>query len=486
MLRRRFFVLYYFFRFEHLVHLALVIEIMPSPPATVRVSTVEPPEFSSNRLFVCNLPFRFKDDDLMSMFKKFSPVCAEIAYNERGSRGFGFVTLASVEQAEKARTNFNRLVIDGRVIEIRRATAIKNVRENRVPRNNEPSAVYFNTELSKSAFNIPFGNMGAPSQPIVDFGPPNPAPVLTPLVVAQLQLLQAAQLQASLAPEALQNLLQQTQIQNLQAAGLIPSPAAAALAQFGAANAQLLHPFMQTNPFFAGSPQQQASLSASTAPYLAAATPATIPSVSQLATMLICQQQIQLQHNQIKSQTPFQGFPGSCVENVLMSQGEVENSQILSSNQCRQVLAWKLNATPEKVSPFLVEKYATTPLLANCIMTDYNNEHNPLRANVSVFSSPVYREHCNLIAQENMRIIGLKLPSELDATYKESEEAKSMRKRNRANEIMMNREEFEPTSVAENQKSPVDVESQGPLENIQIRTDFNHNEPLGKRPKTDS
>ena len=43
---------------------------------------------------------------------------AEIIFNERGSKGFGFVTFAMADDATKAREALNGRVVDGRKIEV--------------------------------------------------------------------------------------------------------------------------------------------------------------------------------------------------------------------------------------------------------------------------------------------------------------------------------------------------------------------------------
>ena len=45
---------------------------------------------------------------------------AEIIFNDRGSKGFGFVTFSNGDNALKARDELNGRVIDGRKIEVRR------------------------------------------------------------------------------------------------------------------------------------------------------------------------------------------------------------------------------------------------------------------------------------------------------------------------------------------------------------------------------
>ena len=47
----------------------------------------------------------------------------EIIFNERGSKGFGFVTFSSSGDADRARTELNGTVVEGRKIEVNNATA---------------------------------------------------------------------------------------------------------------------------------------------------------------------------------------------------------------------------------------------------------------------------------------------------------------------------------------------------------------------------
>ena len=76
------------------------------------------------RLHVSNIPFRFRDPDLRQMFGKFGPILdVEIIFNERGSKGFGFVTFASASDAESARSELHGSVVEGRKIEVNNATA---------------------------------------------------------------------------------------------------------------------------------------------------------------------------------------------------------------------------------------------------------------------------------------------------------------------------------------------------------------------------
>lgn len=47
----------------------------------------------------------------------------EIIFNERGSKGFGFVTFASSSDADRAREQLNGTIVEGRKIEVNNATA---------------------------------------------------------------------------------------------------------------------------------------------------------------------------------------------------------------------------------------------------------------------------------------------------------------------------------------------------------------------------
>nr|XP_050849435.1 RNA binding protein fox-1 homolog 2 isoform X5 [Vespula vulgaris]XP_050849436.1 RNA binding protein fox-1 homolog 2 isoform X5 [Vespula vulgaris]XP_050849437.1 RNA binding protein fox-1 homolog 2 isoform X5 [Vespula vulgaris] len=76
------------------------------------------------RLHVSNIPFRFRDPDLRAMFGQFGPILdVEIIFNERGSKGFGFVTFANSADADRARERLHGTVVEGRKIEVNNATA---------------------------------------------------------------------------------------------------------------------------------------------------------------------------------------------------------------------------------------------------------------------------------------------------------------------------------------------------------------------------
>ncbi|XP_025834613.1 RNA binding protein fox-1 homolog 3 isoform X3 [Agrilus planipennis] len=97
-----------------------------TPEATPAGSTPaqDPTKNQPKRLHVSNIPFRFRDPDLRAMFGQFGPILdVEIIFNERGSKGFGFVTFANSADAERARDRLHGTVVEGRKIEVNNATA---------------------------------------------------------------------------------------------------------------------------------------------------------------------------------------------------------------------------------------------------------------------------------------------------------------------------------------------------------------------------
>nr|2MGZ_A Chain A, Protein ASD-1, isoform a [Caenorhabditis elegans] len=75
------------------------------------------------RLHVSNIPFKYREPDLTAMFEKVGPVVdVEIIFNERGSKGFGFVTMQNPDDADRARAEFNGTTIEGRRVEVNLAT----------------------------------------------------------------------------------------------------------------------------------------------------------------------------------------------------------------------------------------------------------------------------------------------------------------------------------------------------------------------------
>lgn len=75
------------------------------------------------RLHVSNIPFRYRDSDLRKLFSQYGHILnCEVIFNERGSKGFGFVTFANSKCADSARDCLNGQILDGRKIEVNNAT----------------------------------------------------------------------------------------------------------------------------------------------------------------------------------------------------------------------------------------------------------------------------------------------------------------------------------------------------------------------------
>lgn len=90
-------------------------------------ATTSPTNDGPKRLHVTNLPFKVRDNELKNMFAAYGTVLdAEIIYNERGSKGFGFVTMETSEDATKAKEALHGTEIDGRKIEVNKATPRSN------------------------------------------------------------------------------------------------------------------------------------------------------------------------------------------------------------------------------------------------------------------------------------------------------------------------------------------------------------------------
>ncbi|CAL0306774.1 unnamed protein product [Lupinus luteus] len=88
------------------------------------------------KIFVGNLPFDVDSEKLAMLFEKVGTVeIAEVIYNRATdqSRGFGFVTMSTVEEAEKAVENFSGYDFNGRLLTVNIA-APRGARPERPPR----------------------------------------------------------------------------------------------------------------------------------------------------------------------------------------------------------------------------------------------------------------------------------------------------------------------------------------------------------------
>lgn len=99
----------------------------------------EPPEDA--KLFVGNLPYDIDSESLAMLFEKAGTVeISEVIYNRETdrSRGFGFVTMSTVAEAEKAVEIFNGFDVNGRLLTVNKA-APKGTQPERTPRVYEPA-----------------------------------------------------------------------------------------------------------------------------------------------------------------------------------------------------------------------------------------------------------------------------------------------------------------------------------------------------------
>ena len=75
----------------------------------------------SNKLFVGNLSFETTENDLQDTFAAFGSVTEANLMMDRTtnrSRGFGFVTMSTTEDAQKAITGLNGRELNGRTITV--------------------------------------------------------------------------------------------------------------------------------------------------------------------------------------------------------------------------------------------------------------------------------------------------------------------------------------------------------------------------------
>ena len=99
------------------------LKVEPKDVLSKTISSGDNYEAIPKRLHVSNIPFRFQENDLKMLFENYGTVLdAEIIHNDRGSKGFGFVTLDSAENASKAKKELDLKEVEGRIIEVNNAT----------------------------------------------------------------------------------------------------------------------------------------------------------------------------------------------------------------------------------------------------------------------------------------------------------------------------------------------------------------------------
>ncbi len=76
------------------------------------------------KLYVGNLPFSYKDEDLRQLFAKFASVTSVTLVKDRDTnnfRGFAFVEFSSNEEAEQAINELNNTDVNGKAIIVNEA-----------------------------------------------------------------------------------------------------------------------------------------------------------------------------------------------------------------------------------------------------------------------------------------------------------------------------------------------------------------------------
>ncbi|HEU5197810.1 MAG TPA: RNA-binding protein, partial [Methylomirabilota bacterium] len=79
----------------------------------------------AQKLFVGGLPFATSNDQLRDLFAEIGEVASATVVTDRDtgrSRGFGFVEMATSEDADKAISGLNGSSLDGRMIRVDKAT----------------------------------------------------------------------------------------------------------------------------------------------------------------------------------------------------------------------------------------------------------------------------------------------------------------------------------------------------------------------------
>ena len=83
----------------------------------------------SNKLYVGGISWNTSDDDLRTVFQKFGELLEVTVITDRDtgrSRGFGFVTFTSNDDATKAISKMDGTVMDGRTLTVNEARERQN------------------------------------------------------------------------------------------------------------------------------------------------------------------------------------------------------------------------------------------------------------------------------------------------------------------------------------------------------------------------
>jgi len=75
----------------------------------------------NNKMFVGNLPYKTTEEELKEMFAEFGEVTEAVILTDKftgRSKGFGFVTMATEEEAQAAIKGLDQKEMDGRNIKV--------------------------------------------------------------------------------------------------------------------------------------------------------------------------------------------------------------------------------------------------------------------------------------------------------------------------------------------------------------------------------
>ncbi|XP_047739642.1 RNA binding protein fox-1 homolog 1-like isoform X7 [Hyalella azteca] len=231
------------------------------------------PKDQPKRLHVSNIPFRFRDPDLRAMFGKFGTILdVEIIFNERGSKGFGFVTFGSAAEADKARESLNGTVVEGRKVEVNNATARVQTKK---PTSAVPNAALRGVAIQRgraraypaSALARHPSHLTAATTALHGYAPSvyyDPFMAAQAAQAAQLQAAGSLQMNPSMSSCSLTSSSEWMLRQQAAAvaAAHIPSAAAAAAAGMSPAQAAAVSAQLLKNPTLSVSTAQQASYAA--------------------------------------------------------------------------------------------------------------------------------------------------------------------------------------------------------------------------------
>lgn len=86
-----------------------------TPSSSLNIFDDDDDDDGTLRLHVSNIPFTWSKEKLAEIFGKYGTTFdVEVVYNERGSKGFGFVTFLAKKDALEAKRRMDREIVDGR------------------------------------------------------------------------------------------------------------------------------------------------------------------------------------------------------------------------------------------------------------------------------------------------------------------------------------------------------------------------------------